>query len=258
LGRAAFLAIAALVALGLSGAARAEVEKHGDLIVGFDGGIAPRALPRKGAAPVAVRVGATFRSASGADPPPQLRTIAIGINRAGRIDDRGLPTCRVRKIQPSTIQVARRTCGGAIVGSGHVRLRIHLRNQPPFNFRGPLLVFNAARVRGERRLLAQFYGLEPPTAFVLTFRVVRTGGTYGTLITTRLPAEARKWAYVTHFDMRLHRLHTYGGRTHSFVSAGCAAPTGFPGALFPFARADFGFDTENHVKTSLVRDCIVR
>jgi len=258
LRRAALLLVATLVALGVAGAAQAEVEKHGDLILNFDGGISPRALPREGTAPVAVSVDSTFKSAEGADPPPQLRTIAIGINHAGRIYDRGLPTCRVRRIQPATIRAAKRICRRAIVGHGHVQVRIHLTNQPPFTFKGPLLVFHAKPAGGNRRLLAQVYGRKPPSAFVLTFKIVRKKGTFGTLIKTYLPKPARKWAYVTHFDMRLRRVYTYRGQKHSFISAGCAAPAGFPGAVFPFARANFGFAGGNHVKTTLVRDCTVR
>lgn len=256
--RAGFLAIALLLALGIAGAARAEVEKQGDVIVNFDGGISPHALPREGVAPVSVTVDSTFKSAEGADPPPQLRTIAIGINHTGRIFDAGLPTCRVRKIQPATIQAAKRICGGAIVGSGHVEVRVDLANQPPFTFKGPLLVFHAEPSGGHRHLLAQVYGRRPPSAFVLNFKIAEKPGTFGTVAQTSLPQSARKWAYVTHFDMKLRRTYSYQGKERSFLSAGCAAPEGFPGAVYPFARANFGFAGGERVTTTLVRDCKVR
>jgi hypothetical protein len=256
--RRAIAAVALLVALGLAGVARAEVEQQGNVIVSFDGGISPRALPRTGVAPVAVTIDSTFKSSEGIDPPPQLRTISIGINRQGKIFDRGLPSCRVRKIQPATIAAARRICGGAIVGSGHVQVRVHLANQPPFTFKGPMLVFHGKRNGGDRRLLAQVYGLKPPSAFVLNFRIIKASGEFGTVIKTSLPKSANKWAYVTHFDMKLRRLYTYQGQKHSFVSAGCAAPAGFPGAVYKFAQANFGFAAGEHVSTTLIRDCTVR
>lgn len=256
--RAGLAAAALLIALGVAGAAQAEVEQKGNVIVAFDGGIAPRALPRTGMAPVAVTIDSTFKSSEGLDPPPQLRTIAIGINRAGKIYDRGLPTCRVRKIQPATIRAAKKLCRDAIVGSGHVQVRVHLTNQPPFTFKGPLLVFHAERSGGDRRLLAQVYGRKPPSAFVLNFRIVKTSGEFGTVIKTSLPKSARKWAYVTHFDMKLKRTYTYAGKRRSYVSANCAAPAGFPGAVYNFAQANFGFTGGKHVTTSLVRDCTVR
>lgn len=251
---------AALILAGgiVAGVAGAEVEQKGDVVVAFDGGISPRALPRNGLAPVTVSIDSSFRSADGTDPPPQLRTISIGINKGGKIFDRGLPTCRVRKVQPATIKAAKRLCRDAIVGRGNVRVRALLENQPPFTFSGPMLVFNAKRKDGHRRLLAQVYGVRPPSAFVLTFNIREGHGTFGTVIKTTLPAPARKWAYVTHFDMDLRRTYVYRGEQRSFVSAGCAAPDGFPGAVYTFARANFGFGGGNHVVSTLVRDCKVR
>jgi hypothetical protein len=255
---AGLIALALLLAVGGAGAAQGEVEQEGDIIVNFDGGISPRALPRTGTAPVAVTIDSTVKSSEGADPPPQLREISIAINREGKLFDRGLPTCKVRRIQPTTIIAARRICGGAIVGSGHVGVRVHLENQLPFTFNGPLLVFNAKRSGGYRRLLAQVYGLKPPSAFVLTFKVAKKQGTFGNVIQTTLPKAAQKWAYVTHFDMRLRRTYSYRGEQRSYISAGCAAPEGFPGAVYPFARARFGFEGGQDVTTTLIRDCTVR
>lgn len=247
-----------LLLLVLAGTAHGEVEKSGNVIVSFDGGISPHALPRSEPAPVAVSVDSDFKSADGSDPPPQLRRISIAINRGGRIFDRGLPTCRVWRIQPSTIAAAKRICGGSIVGSGHVRVRVELANQPLFTFKGPLLVFNAQRHNGQRRLLAQVYGHKPPSAFVLTFKILKAKGTFGTLIQTALPTGVRKWAYVTHFDMKLRRAYTYRGQERSFISAACAAPAGFPGTVYPFARGSFGFAGGSQVTSTLIRDCAVR
>jgi hypothetical protein len=249
---------ALLVAFAAAGTAAGVTVREGNVIVGFEGGISPHSLPRAAQAPVTVTIDSSFRSAEGADPPPQLRTISIGINRRGKIFDRGLPTCRVRKIQPATIQAARRICGGAIVGSGHVGVRVHLSNQPPFTFRGPMLVFHAKRSGGDRRILAQVYGLKPPSAFVLSFRIVKQPGEFGTVIKTSLPKSASKWAYVTHFDMKLRRIYTYRGQKHSYVNAACAAPPGFPGAVYAFARANFGFAEGQRVETTLIKDCKVR
>jgi hypothetical protein len=258
LKRVAAIAAALLLALGAATIARAEVEIQDGVIVAFDGGISPRALPRDGVAPVSVTIDSSFKSAEGTDPPPQLRTISIAINRRGRIFDRGLPTCRVRKIQPATISAAKRICGGAIVGSGHVHVRIHLDNQPLFTFKGPMLVFHAKRSGGGRRLLAQVYGIKPPSAFVLSFKIVKVPGELGTVIKTSLPQSASDWAYVTRFDMKLKRIYTYKGRKHSFVSAGCPAPDGFTIGFYRFAKADFGFGASTHVTSELNRECAVK
>ena len=256
--RSGAIALAVVAVLAAAAIAQGEVAKEGDVIVSFNGGISPRALPRTGVAPVAVTIDSSFKSAEGADPPPQLKTISIGINRRGKIFDRGLPTCRVRRIQPTTIAAAKRICGDAIVGSGHVQVRIHLTNQAPFTFKGPMLIFHAKPSGGDRRLLAQVYGRKPPSAFLLSFKIVKEPGEFGTVIKTSLPHSASKWAYVTQFDMKLRRTYTYQGEKHSYVNAGCAAPPGFPGAVYAFAQANFGFAEGEHVETTLVRDCTVK
>jgi len=255
---AGLIAAVALLAIGLAGVARGERVQEGNIAVKFDGGISPHALPRHGTAPVTVTIDSSFQATDGADPPPQLQRISIGINRKGKIFDRGLPTCRVRRIQPATISAARSICGGAIVGSGHVRVRVHLANQSPFTFKGPMLVFNGRRSGGERRLLAQVYGIRPPSAFVLTFKIRREAGTFGMVIQTTLPKEARDWAYVTHFDMRLRRSYVYRGKRHSYVNAGCPAPDGFTVVPFQFARASFEFAGGREVTSELTRTCRVR
>jgi hypothetical protein len=207
---------------------------------------------------VAVSVEGSFRAAEKGDPPPQLRKISVAINSQGKIYDKGLPKCKVRRIQPTTVAVAKRICGESIVGSGRIVVRVRLENQHPFTFKGPILLFNAKRQGGQRRLLAQVYGEKPPSAFVLSFKVAKRGGAFGNVIETTLPEAARRWAYVTRFEIRLSRTYTHAGQTRSYVSASCAAPEGFPGAVYPFARARFGFEGGETVETTLIRSCEVR
>lgn len=258
--RAPAVAVLAILAAAAAVASAREPVRviEGNVEVSFDGGISPHSLPRSTRAPVTVDIDTAFGAADGSDPPPQLSQVSIGINRGGRIEDRGLPTCRLREIQPATIAAAQRICGGAIVGSGHVQVRVLLPNQEPFTFEGPMLIFNATSSGGHRRILAQVYGSRPPSAFVLTFKIVKQKGEFGTLIRTTLPKPARKWAYVTHFDMRLRRIYTYRGQRHSYVSAGCPAPAGFPGTVYKFARANFKFAGGQDVTSTLIRDCNVR
>src|SRR5690242_4300287 len=107
--RAAVLGV--LAAMGVFGAslANAELIERGDLFVKFDGGIAPTALPRHSNAPISVRVDGTIKTLSG-ERPPALRWIAIGINHGGRIDTKGLPTCRRSQIEPATAREALAAC----------------------------------------------------------------------------------------------------------------------------------------------------
>jgi hypothetical protein len=236
------LLAAGVALLVLAAASPAAVDQDGDLLATFDADLNPNRLPRKTPAPIAVRVAGNVRSAEGdATRIPQLRQISVGINREGRLFDRGLPICRAHEIESGKEELAREVCGETIVGDGHVSVQVRIPGQLPFNVRAKLLVFNGPRRHGKKLILAQAYAPDPPGSFIITFRVSRQGGIYGTVLSTTLPVGTREWAYITHFDMTLHRLYTHNGKRYSYASAACPAPKGFRGVLFPFARATYRF-----------------
>lgn len=248
------LSVALLV--GLATLAEAELSRKGDLIVSFEGGISPKRLPRTGGAPVTVRVGGNVKTTNGLRL-PQLRKISVAINRAGKLDDTGLPTCKISSIQPATEEVARRKCADSIVGNGHVTLVVRLPSQSDYISRNNLLAFNGPHRDGKKLILAQVYSKNPPGSIILTFEVKKHGGVYGNVIETELPKYAEGWAYLTQFEMNLGRTYRYRGKTHSYVSAACAAPAGFPGALFPFGKASYYFGTGEVLSTKINRTCKV-
>jgi hypothetical protein len=250
------LAAAAAIALCLCMPAKAEINAQGNLITTFESDMSPKTLPRSVPAPVAVSVGGSFKTKAH-KPLPQLRTISVAINGAGRLDDVGLPTCRVGAIQPATEGNAKQLCHRSIIGKGHVDVGVHLENQEPFTVHANLLAFNGPVEHGHKVILAQVYAKNPPGAFVLTFRLTKRPGLFGTVMSTTLPKSAQSWAYLTDFEMTLDRKYRYRGKSHSFVSAACAAPAGFPGAVFPLAKATYGFDNGQHMKTTIVRSCRV-
>ena len=208
--------------------------------VKFDGKLTPNALPRHGAAPVGIAVDARI-SGTGGGAPPQLRRIAIEINRNGHFSAKGLPVCKESEIQPSTTAGARAACGKALVGEGHFAANVKLPEQSPFPSSGKVLAFNG-RLHGKPAILAHIYGTQPaPTSYVLPFSIRESRGTYGTVLETSLPNATGNWGYVTGLEMKLHRSFRYRGKRRSYLSAGCPAPAGFPGASFPLARTSFAF-----------------
>lgn len=256
--KAAGLALAATAAFFCVWAtAGAERNGDGELVVTFNSTLKPTALPRQERVPVAVRVAGDVWTEPRRNPPPQLRTITVGINRQGRLFDRGLPICNVKEIQPATERNARRVCGGAIVGSGHITAQVTIPTQPVFTVKAKLLVFNGPRQDGRKLILAQAYARKPPGAFVLVFRVTHRPGLFGTVMSTTLPPDTEKWAYLTHFDMTLNRTYEYRGEERSYVSASCAAPAGFDTVVFPLARATYGFADGRSLTTSVARSCRV-
>jgi hypothetical protein len=245
-----------LLCLG-GGLAQAEVSQKGDLRVSFDGGIVPHALPRHGTAPVAVSLSGDIETTDG-QAPPQLRTISLAINRNGRLDYTGLPACHYHQIQPASTAEAIEACPGGVIGRGAFRAKVVLPEQSPFPSRGKVVAFNGI-LHGRHVVFAHIYGTTPlPQSSVLAFALSRASGTYGITLTAQLPRVAAEWGYVSGVSLTLQRRFEYRGRAHSYLSAGCPAPKGFPGATFSFARASFGFEDGRAVTSTLTRSCGVR
>jgi hypothetical protein len=246
-----------LLALCFVSGAHGEVVANGGLLLNFSGDISPDALPRQGLAPISVGIAATVKSFSGEGPPP-LRRIEIAINGGGRLDARGLPLCSRAQIQPSSTAQAREICGPALVGEGSFDADVAFPEQSAFPSQGKVLAFNAL-IGGRPAILAHVFGRQPAsTSRIIVFHIRRTTGTYGTVLTASVPESLDQWGHLTHFSLDLHRDFTYRGRRHSYLSAACPAPPGFPGATFTFARAAIGFADGRTLVSTLTRACRVR
>ncbi len=253
---AVFAGVFAIVALGAS-LARAELIEHGDLFVKFKGGIAPNDLPRHVRAPISVSVGGTVKTLSGKRP-PGLRRITIAINKEGHLDTQGLPVCQRSWIDPSTTADALARCHQALVGGGSYVGAVALPEQAAFPSRGQILAFNTV-INGRHAILAHIYGGDPiPNTRIIVFHIRERRGTFGTLFTGLLPARLNRYGYVKRLSLNLHRTFTFRGRLHSYLSAACAAPAGFPGATFPFARTSMTFADGRTLASTLTRSCRVR
>jgi hypothetical protein len=249
--------VAAVVAVG-AGAAQGELTQEGNLIVSLKGDILPRSLPRDSFAPVRVHVEGAVKTVNG-DRPPELRRLAIALNSQGRLHSRGLPRCTAAQLQQTSTDGALAICGPALVGRGHFEASVEFPTLTPFPAEGALLAFNARR-GGRQAILIHIYGTNPtPLTFILPLTIGRgKDGTFGTLLSAKLPRIASELGYVTNISFTIGRRYRYAGRPHSFLSASCAAPKGFPGAIFPFAKGTFAFSNGQTLTTSLIRDCRVR
>lgn len=260
LGRVKRIAALAVLATALvfgASLANAELVERGDLFVRFDGGISPTALPRHVNAPISVRVDGTVRTLSG-ERPPALRWIAIAINRGGRIETRGLPQCRRSQIESVSSAQALAVCGSALVGRGRYAAGVAFPEQATFPLRGRILAFNA-RIDGRRAILAHVYGTDPfPNSRIFVFHIRRAHGTYGTVLTAALPASLNRNGYLKRIVLNLRRDFVHRGRTHSYLSAACAAPPGFTLAVFPFVRVSMTFADGRKLASALIRTCTVR
>jgi hypothetical protein len=255
--RIGVLAMTVVVFAAAASLAQAELTEHGDLFVKFSGGIAPSTLPRHSRAPISVSVAGTVKTLSG-ERPPALRQITIAINNGGRIDTQGLAVCRQSQIEPSSTREALSRCGPALVGGGSYTAAVAFPEQSAFPSQGKILAFNAV-VNGQRAILAHIYGTDPaPITRVIVFHIHEGPGTYGTVLDGALPPSLNRYGYVKRIALSLHRDFTYRGRPRSYLSAACDAPAGFPGAVFPFARASMTFADGRTLASILTRSCRVR
>lgn len=255
--KAKTLATLCALLLVLCSVAGGETVKSGPVRVSFSGSIAPQKLPRSGQAPIKVSVGTKIFTTS-TKKPPQLRKLEIAINRNGVFSPRGLPVCRLDVLQPSTTGEALQNCHGALVGEGLFEAKVLLKGQSSFPSKGKLYAFNS-RIHGRPAILAHVYGTQPaPASFTLIFEVRRSKGTFGTVLTSNLPEVTSDSGYVTGLSMTLGKTFTAHGRRHSYVSAGCPAPKGFPAAVFPFAKATLSFEGGRRVSEVLTRSCSAR
>jgi len=253
------MALIAVVAVSAFAAAlaRAELTASGDLFVRFSGGIEPNALPRHKRAPVSVSVSGTVRTLSG-ERPPALRGIQIAINSSGHLDTNGLPVCRRGEIEPSSTAQALAICEAALVGSGSYDAEVAYPEQPAFRSQGVILAFNSI-VDGHRAVLAHIYDSDPiPFTLIIVFHIRQRSGTFGTVLAGSVPESVVRWGYLKRVSLTLHRNFIYRGRERSYLSASCHAPTGFPGATFPFAHASMSFEDGRSLSSTITRSCKVQ
>jgi hypothetical protein len=250
--RATLTGLLLLAVLGLGAMARAETVQRDNLRVRFEGKLAPTSLPRSSQAPVSVSVSARVSSTS-AEPPPPMRQISIAINKYGRLDPSGLPVCQLDQIQPATTDDALGACRRSLVGEG--RFLASVSGHAPFPADGKIYAFNG-ELEGRPAILAHVYGTAPaPASYTLAFVISRSKGTFGTTLKATLPPVTPGAGYITAIYLTLGKSFTSGGKRHSYFSASCPAPKGFPGAVFPFAKASVGFQGGPTLGTTLTRTC---
>lgn len=248
---------AALIALLASSATQATITQNGTLRVDFAGKLSPKRLPRTGLAPVAVSLSGEITTTDQSTP-PQLRTITMAINRQGRLDPTGLSRCHYHQIQPASTAEAREACADSLIGTGSFEASVALPDQSPFPSNGRVLAFNGT-LHGKPVIYAHIYGTEPvPISQLVVFAIHRIEGTYRVVLTAELPRVAAEWGYVSGLSLTLRRTFRYRGHRRSYLSAGCPAPKGFDAAVYPFARASFGFDDGRTLRSTLTRVCRVR
>lgn len=247
-------------ALGLLGAglAQAELSQEGNVRISFSGDFSPRSLPRDRLAPVTVEIKGEIGTTDGSHP-PAVRRIEIALNRNGILSTVGLPACTGPLLQSTSTEVALARCRPALIGRGRFAADVQFSNTTPVAATGTMLAFFGYK-SGRPAIFLHLYATTPASVtFVLPLTIShRAKGIFGTVLSARIPTLAGGLGSVTEINLRVGREYSYRGQRRGFLNASCAAPKGFPGALFPLVRGSFYFVDGRKIDTTLARACHVR
>jgi len=240
---------AALLLAGVAGAEKATVVRAGNLVLRLNGGVTPKALPKKKPAPVTLRASANVSTVDGSHP-PAAKTVTIDFDKHGTIDAKGLPVCRSAQLQARDTKAAKKACPHAIVGHGTTTVQVAFAEQAPFSSTGPLLFFNGGVHHGVTMMYVHAYVNVPtPTAIVTTVKVRKIHrGPYGTEAVATIPKIAGGSGSVTKFNFAIHRIFRRHGKKQSYLTARC-------GSGHFIAHATVKFDDGTSAAGSVLRQC---
>lgn len=248
----AVLALAALVSLATVAAASAEraiVVKAGKVVIRVNGGVTPKALPKKHMAPIKLHASAKLHTSDGTHP-PAARLIKIDFDKHGTIEGKGLATCKRGQLEARDTKSAKKACPKAIVGKGKATVEVQFAESAPFESTGPLIFFNGGVKHGTTTMYAHVYVSVPaPTAVVTTVQVKKIHkGRYGTRAIAKIPTIAGGSGSTVKFAFNIHRKFRRHRKKVSYLQARCA------NGRF-FAHASLAFDDGGKAAGTLVRPC---
>ena len=187
-----------------------------------------------------LRLHTTFRTKDGMLT-QRLKGLTIDLSHRGKLFNKGLPSCTVRQLEPSSVRRAIGLCGNALVGSGRLHAIVALPEQSPFRFRARLLAFNGPPGRGQRTILVLAYEASPQTSFVLPFVIHRSGFDLGTRLTTQVPKDAGASAHIGGFTIVINRTFTYRGKLRSYIKRRLPGSARLHRRHHPFRASDLPF-----------------
>lgn len=253
------LALSAALALGVAAVATAKFDtfRAGNLILKADGGVKPKALPKRKRAPIKLNIKGQISTSDGTHP-AAFRETTIDFDKNGAIDTKGLPTCRGGQLEARDSKAAKRVCGKATVGKGNTKFEIAFPEQRPIGVNSPITVFNGGTRGGKTTLyIHAFITVPVPAAVVTTVTVKKIHkGRYGLRAVAKVPVIAGGSGSVLSFNIDFGRNYRYKGKKKSMLTAKC--PDGHFNA--DVLSADFineagGPRTKTTLKGTLLRPC---
>jgi hypothetical protein len=217
----ACLASVAILLLSAATAGALRIQA-GDIVVNTDGGFSPTTLPKKGYAPIKLHGYGAISTVDGA-PPPALEQIALWFDKHGEIITKGLPVCKMSKLEATTTAQARKNCAGSIVGEGFGKAIVYFPEQAPIPASSPITIFNGPRKHGNPTVFAHAYLSVPaPTAYIVPIEIQKVhDGRYGFKTVAEVPKIAGGFGVPTYGRLSIGREWNYKGKRLSYANAGC-------------------------------------
>jgi hypothetical protein len=247
---AAVMALAVLVVGGgaMAGAKPVTVEA-GNLVFTFDGGFAPKALPKNELAPITLTASGKISSKDGTHP-PALKEAIVETDKNGAVNVKGLPVCKSGQLQSRTTAAAKAACPKAIIGSGKTTVEVEFPEQRPIDVNSGLTVFNGGQSGGTTTFyIHAFFSAPISGAIVTTVKIKKINrGRYGLKSVATIPKIANGSGSVKSFDLKIGKTYTYKGKKVSVLSAKCT-----DNKLQAFATAVFADGTK--ASAGILRTC---
>jgi hypothetical protein len=210
-----------VIAVLLTGAAGAALVEVNDIVLHADGGFTPRSLPRRQFAPIEFHGDLDLHARNGVRL-PTLEQAIVDFDRDGRLSAGGLPTCSPEQVANASPAAARRTCHGAIVGTGHVEALLYLAGGP-VTARSVLTIFNGPAVEGHPSVVLHAQTTVPGTqTFAILVPIERRSGSFRYRATLNVPPIAGGLGAITHIDVKVGRRFSVDGKRRSYASAHCS------------------------------------
>jgi len=218
------LALGAALAVAVAAVATAkyEVFQVGNLVLKVDGGVSPKTLPKKTYAPVTVNVKGLISAKDGTHP-DAFREATVDFDKNGKLDTKGLATCKGGQLEARTTTAAKKVCGKAEIGKGGGKISIAFPEQRPIPVTAPITVFNGGTKGGKTTLYIHTYITVPvPSAVVTTVTIKNVKkGRYGISTVSKIPVIAGGSGSVLAFDINFGKKYSYKGKKKSYIVARC-------------------------------------
>ena len=212
--------IACSLGVVLASGAGAALVAVNSLILRADGGFQPRELPRRGYAPIRFQ-GYFDIAAKDGGKPVELQQAVIDFDRDGHLNVAGLPTCPPEAIVALGTREARRTCGGAVVGSGRIEA-IVAAGDAVFPVSAPLTVFNGPPQEGSPTAILHARTSFPQVeTYMIVAPIERRPGRFRYRVTLDPPPIAGGLGAISRVEVDIGR--RFGpNRNRSYVAARCS------------------------------------